>query len=168
VSTATAGSTRTPSSPRRHLLVTLVAISVALNLFFIAGAVWTRMHAPPGRTGPDERYEQMAAELKLDPQQRAAFDGYVTAMRARVEEMRQQVDPLIGSAWEEVAKPQTDTARVMGLFDQATEKRRAFQRELTTQTIAFLSQLSPEQRSKFVTIAREHRAPWFRPQRPSR
>jgi hypothetical protein len=39
---------------------------------------------------------------------------------------------------------------------------------LTTQTLAFLSVLSPEQRSKFVAIVRERRAPWFRAQRPSR
>lgn len=163
----TAGATAAARSPRRHLLITLVTISVALNIFFVAGAAWTRLHAPPGIVGPEERYDQMAAELKLDPQQRTAFDRYVATMRARVEEMRQQIDPLIGNAWEELAKPQTDTAQVMGLFDQATEKRRAFQRELTTQTLAFLSLLSPEQRSSFVTIAREHRAPWFRPRRPN-
>lgn len=166
MSTATAGPTARSSSPRRHLLITLVAVSVALNLFFIAGAVWTRLHGPPEALGMEERYDQMAAELKLDPQQRIAFDGYVAKMRTRVEDMRQQIDPLIASAWEEVAKPQTDTAQVMGMFDQATEKRRAFQRELTTQTLAFLSVLSPEQRGKFVAIAREHRAPWFR-HRPS-
>jgi uncharacterized membrane protein len=166
VSTATAGPTVKANSSRRHLLITLVAISVALNLFFIAGAVWTRLHGPPEALGAEERYDQMAAELKLDPQQRVAFDRYVAMMRARVEEMRKQVDPLIGNAWEEVAKPQADTAQVMALFDQATEKRRAFQRELATQTLAFLSGLSPEQRGKFVAIAREHRAPWFR-QRPS-
>ena len=82
--------------------------------------------------------------------------------------MRQQVDPLIGSAWEEVAKQQADPARVNELFDQATEKRRAFQRDLTTQTLAFLAVLSPEQRSKFVQMARERRAPWFRSYRQSR
>lgn len=166
MSMATAGSTSGVRSPRRHLLITLVAISVVLNLFFVAGAVWTRLHGPAVSVGTDERYEQIAAELSLDSQQRVAFDRYVAAMRARVEEMRQQIDPLIGNAWEEIAKPQTDTARVIAAFDEATEKRRSFQRELTTQTITFLALLSPEQRSKFVTIAREHRAPWFRPHRP--
>jgi uncharacterized membrane protein len=168
VSTATAGTRAPTRSPRRHLLITLVAISVALNLFFIAGALWTWLQAPSGRAAPDQRYEQMAAELKLDAQQRPAFDRYVAAMRSRVDEMRQQVDPLIGSAWEEVAKPQADPARVNELFDQATEKRRAFQRDLTTQTLAFLAVLSPEQRSKFVAMARERRAPWFRSNRQSR
>ncbi len=163
MSIVTAGRTAAARSPRRHLLITLVSISVALNIFFVAGAAWTRLHAPPASVGLEERYDEMAAELKLDPQQRAAFDRYVATIRPRVEEMRRQVDPLIASAWDEVAKPQTDTAQVMGLFDQATEKRREFQRELAGQTLAFLSLLSPEQRSKFVAVVREHRAPWFHP-----
>jgi uncharacterized membrane protein len=168
VSAAAADHSRTGGSPRRQLLITLVAISVALNLFFVAGALWTRLHASNDRADTEQRYEQMAAELKLDPRQRAAFDRYVAGMRSRVEDMHRQVDPLIGSAWEEIAKPQTETAQVMQLFDQATDKRRSFQRELTTETLAFLAQLSPEQRGTFVTIAREHRAPWSRSRRPAR
>lgn len=168
MSMTTASSTAGTRSPRRHLVTTLVAISVALNLFFIAGAVWTRLNGPPASLGSDERYEQMAAELKLDPQQHVAFDRYVAAMRSRVEEMRQQIDPLIGNAWEELARPQADANQVMASFDQASEKRRAFQRELTNQTIVFLSVLSPEQRKSFVSIVRDHRAPWFRPHRPTR
>ena len=167
MSMASASSTARTGSPRRHLLATLVAISVALNLFFIAGAVWTRLNGPPAALGSDDRYGEIAAELKLDAQQRAAFDRYVAAMRSRVEEMRQQIDPLIGNAWEEIAKPQADANQVMAVFDQASEKRRAFQRELTAQTIAFLSVLSPDQRKSFVSIVRDHRAPWFRPRRPA-
>jgi hypothetical protein len=51
------------------------------------------------------------------------------------------------------------------LFDEATEKRRVMQRELTSQTFAFLALLSPEQRAKFVEIWREHRGPMLRPPR---
>ena len=39
-------------------------------------------------------------------------------MRTRTGKMRQQVAPLIGSAWEEIAKPQADGAQVMRLFDE--------------------------------------------------
>jgi Spy/CpxP family protein refolding chaperone len=83
-------------------------------------------------------------------------------MRARTEKMRQQVAPLIGSAWEEIAKPQADEAQVMRLFDDASEKRREFQREATAQTLDLLAILSPAQRAKFVAIARERRASWLR------
>src|SRR5579863_6524820 len=105
----------------------------------------------------------MAAQLDLDSRQRIAFNAYAAAMRARTEKMHEQVAPLIGAAWEEIAKPQADPAQVMRLFDEAAEKRRQFQREATVQTLDMLAMLSPEQRSKFVAIARERRPPWLRP-----
>ncbi len=104
----------------------------------------------------------MAAQLDLDPQQRTAFDAYVAAMRARTEKMHEQVAPLIGAAWEEIAKPQADPAQVTRLFDEAAEKRREFQREATGQTLDLLAILTPAQRSKFVEIVRERRPLWLR------
>ena len=147
--------------PRRRLWITLLAISVLLNLCFIAGAVWIRLHAP-ARPGFEQHYAHMAAELDLDPPQRTGFDEYVAAMRSRNEKMRQQVAPLIGAAWDEMAKPQVDSAQVLQLFDEAAEKRRGFQRETTAQTIDFLTILSPAQRGKFIALAREHRSAWLR------
>ena len=160
MSTATAGTRAPTRSPRRHLLITLVVISVALNLFFIAGALWTWLQAPSGRAAPDQRYEQMAAELKLDAQQRPAFDRYVGGIRNRTEQMRQDTDPLMSAAWEELAKPQPDMSRVERLFDEAAEKRRAIQHDTTSQTVELLAALSAAQRAKFVATMREWRAAW--------
>jgi len=165
VSTATAGPVGTAPTgwPSRRVLVILLILSAILNFCFLAGVAWTRLHAPARGPGLEQRYQQLAAELALEPQQRVGFDAYVAAMRNRTEKMREQVAPLIGAAWEEIAKPQADVARVMSLFDEATEKRREFQREATAQTLAFLKVLSPAQRAKFVAIAHERRAPWMRP-----
>ncbi len=148
--------------PRRRVLVTLLILSAVLNFCFLAGVAWTRLHAPAPEPGLEQRYRQLAAELTLEPQQRVSFDAYVAAMRSRTEKMREQVGPLIGEAWEEIAKPQADAGQVMSFFDEATEKRREFQREATTQTLDFLRVLSPAQRAKFVQIARERRAAWMR------
>lgn len=142
---------------RRPLLVAVLALSLVLNLCFIAGAVWIRMHAP---LTPAERFRQMGAELNLNPEQQAAFQRYIRAMRARMELMRENVGPLIGSAWAEIAKPDADAAQVMRLFGEAADKRRAYQHEATDQTLQFLATLTPEQRGKFIKIARERRAPW--------
>jgi Spy/CpxP family protein refolding chaperone len=138
----------------------LLAVSLVLNLCFIAGALWSRLNPPPARLDLAERYRQMAAQLDLDPQQRAAFDRYVGGIRARSEQMRQETDPLMSAAWEELAKPQPDTAKVERLFDEAGDKRRAMQHEATSQTVALLNALSPEQRAKFVAIMRDWRASW--------
>jgi Spy/CpxP family protein refolding chaperone len=159
VSVVTAG--RTDAGGRRsRLWIALVAVSLVLNLCFIAGAVWSRLHPPAGRLDLAERYRQMAAQLDLDSQQRAAFDRYVAAIRSRGEQMRQETDPLMSAAWDELAKPKPDTARVEQLFDEAGEKRRAMQHETTSQTVDLLGALSPAQRAKFVSIMHEWRAAW--------
>lgn len=163
MSAATAGPNATRGWPRQRLLVTLLAISAVLNLFFVAGALWTRMHPPAAWPSPQQRYQQMAAELDLNPQQRIGFDRYVAAMRARTETMHQEIRPLVGSTWDEIAKPDADLGKITARFDEASEKWRRFQHEGTAQTLDFLSILSPEQRAKFVAIARERRAPWLRP-----
>ena len=152
----------------RRALVILLVVSAVLNLCFVAGAVWTRWHAPARWASAEQRYQKMAGDLDLDAQQRIGFDRYVAAMRARTDKMRQQVAPLIGTAWEEIAKPQADAVQVMRLFDEAAEKRREFQREASAQTLAFLAVLSPAQRSKFVAMARERRAPGLPPQPATR
>ncbi len=164
MSTATAGPLGgTPTRwPSRRVLVVLLILSAVLNFCFLAGAAWIRLHAP-ARWGLEERYQQMAVELNLEPQQRAGFDAYVAAMRARTEKMREQVAPLMNAAWQEIAKPQAEAAQVTRLFDEAAAKRGEFQREATVKTLDFLAILSPAQRGKFVAIAHERRPPWMRP-----
>jgi uncharacterized membrane protein len=136
----------------------LLIASLVLNLFFVAGAVWIHLHAPPS---PAARFAEMADELKLNAKQSAAFQDYVRALRARGELMRQATEPEISAAWAELAKADADPAKVMQFFDAANEKRHAMQRDLTSQTLAFLATLSPEQRAKFVAIWRERRGPLF-------
>jgi Spy/CpxP family protein refolding chaperone len=163
LSAAAAGPDSASGWPRRRLLVTLLAVSLVLNLFFVAGALWSRWHAPAPWPSPQQRYQQMARELDLTPQQRIGFDRYVAAMRDRTAKMRQEIRPLISGTWDEMAKPDAEVGKITARFDEASEKWRQFQHEETTQTLGFLAVLSPGQRAKFVTIARERRAPWLRP-----
>ncbi len=155
MSAAAADRTRRIGRSPQRLVLTLLAFSVALNLFFVAGALWIRLHPPAAAWGEEARFQKMATKLDLAPQQRVGFDQYVAAMRARSVKMHQDVAPLFAAAWEEMGKPQADAAQVMRLFDKAGEKRREFQREAIGQTLAFLAILSPAQRDKFLAIARE-------------
>ncbi|HVC56887.1 MAG TPA: periplasmic heavy metal sensor [Stellaceae bacterium] len=162
MSIATAGPTLTTGRPHRRLLLALLIVSVALNLFFIAGAAWTRLYGPVHRSNRDARYQQMAAELNLDPQQRIGFNRYVAAVRGRDVKMHQEIAPLIAAAWDAIGKPQADLGQVMQRFDAASQKWREFQREAMVQTLDFLALLSPAQRDEFITIQRERRAAWAR------
>jgi Spy/CpxP family protein refolding chaperone len=148
---------------RFNLVKALLALSLALNLFFVAGALWIRVHAPPPRINPEQRLEDMAGELGLDPQQKAAFAHYSQTMRERMQAMREAVRPLIANAWSEMAKPQADETKVMQLLDQAAQPRRQFVHDLTTTSLAFLATLSPEQRAKFVALIQRGPRPWSPP-----
>ena len=143
--------------PRRRVLLAVLVVSLVLNIFFVAGAVWTRLHPPAPAFGMEQRFQRMAAELQLDAGQRAGFERYVAAMRARSDKMRHDMGPLIGAAWEEMAKPNPDSGQVLRLYGDVAAKRQEFQREAAVQTMDFLSLLSPDQRSKFIAIARERR-----------
>lgn len=148
--------------PRRRLLLTALAVSLALNLFFLAGAVWGWLHGPPSG-GPAERYSRIAPQLDLNPQQREIYDRYVAAMRGRGEQMRRDVEPLFGAAFGELAKPDARFPEIEKLIDQAAEKRRLFLHETIAQTATMLNALSPEQRAKFIALMRERRGDWRRP-----
>ena len=157
----TAASVAVRPGSRQPLLWVVLILSLALNLCFIAGALWIRVQGPPLPMSPEQRLQQIEPQLALDPQQRAAFDQYARTVRLRMQSMREAIEPLVGNAWSELAKPDADETKIMQLFDQAGEQRRAFRRELGSATFKFLTNLSPEQRAKFVELARQR--PWARP-----
>jgi uncharacterized membrane protein len=148
----TAGPPAAPSSGRR-LIWLLLTVSLTLNLFFVAGAVWIKMHRP-APMGPIARMRYVGSELNLDAQHRLAFERYFRTLRARLQLMHAEVQPLVNDAWTELASPNADETKVMRLFDEASDKRNAFRRELTKSTMAFLATLTPQQRQKFIELAR--------------
>jgi uncharacterized membrane protein len=143
---------------RQPFLWAVLALSVALNLCFVAGALWIRFHEPTAPANPEERLQRIGAQLALDPQQKQEFDKYSRAVQADIQLMREAVDPLTANVWSELAKPDADPAKVTQLFDEAAQRRYGFRRELTLKTLTFLATLSPEQRAKFVALARLR--PW--------
>jgi Spy/CpxP family protein refolding chaperone len=160
VSAATRGATR------QYLLWAALILSLVLNLCFIAGALWARVQGPPAAINIEERLQRVASELKLDPQQRQSFDRYSETVRAHLQQMREEVEPLMNAAWSEIAKPDADEATVMHIFDEAAQTRRGFQHEMVATTLSFLATLSPDQRAKFVQLFHQRPRSWGQP--PSR
>jgi uncharacterized membrane protein len=148
------GAVRQGSWPRSRILFAALAVSLVLNVLFVAGAVWSRIEQPPSR-GLDQRFERIGAQLDMDPGQRAAFNGFIAEMRGRRDKIRQQVVPLYRSAWDAAGKPAMDAAEVARLFEAANSERLRLNRETTARMIDFLAALSPEQRGRFVALARD-------------
>ncbi|MGD9616928.1 MAG: periplasmic heavy metal sensor [Alphaproteobacteria bacterium] len=140
--------------PRSGILVSVLAVSLVLNVLFVAGAVWGRIDQPAPR-GLDQRFERIGAQLALDPQQKAAFDGFIAEMRGRRDKMQRQVVPLYRAAWDAAGKPTLDAAEIMRSFEVAFDERLELSRETTARMVDFLRTLSPEQRARFVRLARD-------------
>ena len=152
------------STARRNWWKVPLALSLVLNLFFVGGALWIRVHAPPPLS-PEQRLERIGGQLGLDAGQQRAFAQYSQTVHGLMQSMHQAVQPMFANAWAEIGKPHADEATVMQLFDQADQERRRYMRQLTSATLSFLATLSPEQRAKFVQLARPHNRHWPHPSR---
>ncbi len=140
--------------PRFRILVAVLAVSLVLNVLFVAGGVWSRVEAPASR-GLDQRFERIGAQLELDPRQQAAFNGFIAEMRGRRDKVQRQVVPLYRAAWDVAGKPAMDATEVARSFEAAFDERLRLNRETTVRMIEFLATLSPEQRGRFVALARD-------------
>ena len=80
---ASAATTMPERWPNRRILLALLVVSLVLNVFFVAGVAWTRIHAPPPTGGSERSLQRAPSELGLDDKQRGAFERYLLAMRAR-------------------------------------------------------------------------------------
>jgi Spy/CpxP family protein refolding chaperone len=158
MSVTAAGVSHRGGVPRSRLLVAVLAVSVALNVCVVAGAVWSKLHPPPMPLTFTERFQRLEDSLDLTPVQRTAFDRYVSDMVARGDQARRTVDPMMDAAWAEIAKPDADQARVLQLLDDAGSQRRGFQQQAVTATLSLLATLTPEQRAKFIASERDFRA----------
>lgn len=153
---ATAGTRPSSRLTRPRLIVALLAVSVALNMCFVAGAAWTRLK-PPAIVTTSERLQRLAKSLDLSSQQQAAFDQYIAGLITRTNRVRLATEPVMDEAWAEIAKPNPDQARVLQLLDDFSAQRRATWHETVSATLALLATLTPEQKAKFLIDEQERR-----------
>jgi uncharacterized membrane protein len=143
---------------RGRVLWLVLAASLALNVFFVGAMVWLRMTGDAMLT-PEQRFEQVASELGLDADQRASFREFADHVRSETRRLRQSDEPLLKGVWDEMGKPQPDQALIAQMVDQATDHRRAYQREMTAALSGFLGKLTPTQRARFIELAQRHKDP---------
>ena len=139
---------------RPRLLWVLLALSLALNLFFVGGVFWLRTEAWRAQLAPAERFEMVARQLSLDPGQRAAFDKFIGLMRLRTRHLRENNQPLIEDIWTELAKAKPDDTLIDHNLDEAANNRHAYQLDTSHALRTFLALLSDEQRQTFVSLVK--------------
>jgi Spy/CpxP family protein refolding chaperone len=134
----------------------LFAVSLALNIAFMGGWAWGRMHPPRGGV-----FQHAARGLSLDDRQRDAFQNFLKTQRANGQLLREKNRPLLDSVRGEWAKQNPDEAAVEQLLDTTDANRRAFRQQTIRAMNDFLRTLTPEQREQFLRgiQEREHHGP---------
>ena len=136
-----------------RLLWIALALSLTLNVCFLAGLAWMHIHRPPP---PIVRMQHFGDSLNLNGDQRQAYEQFLRTLRQRGRSVRESNQPLIENLWSEVAKPTPDTAAIAKLADQISGNRTALQREVSTAFDSFIKTLTPEQRA---ILAEKAKAP---------
>ncbi|HYL32402.1 MAG TPA: periplasmic heavy metal sensor [Stellaceae bacterium] len=142
---------------RRRGLVIALIVSLAINVFFIAGLVGHlvfhfQFGHPP--MGPIQRFERASHEMDLSGAQLAAFNGMIATLRQHRRETFQKNRPLFDQIWDQLAKPQPDEKAIADLITQADANHVAFQKDATAAMESFLATLSLQQRAQFADLVK--------------
>jgi Spy/CpxP family protein refolding chaperone len=133
-----------------------LALSVALNLFFLGGFVYAKFYGPPhhvfagkGPPGGPRSIDDLGKELALDERQvgslRQLFGELRRVNEARVKELRDLRENLVI----EIRKPQPDVVAVERAIDRAAALRAEMQKVAFKMSNDFAATLPPEQQEKF-------------------
>jgi len=158
-----------------RLTQVLLALSLLLNCFVLAGFVWRTWIEPPPvpRSGPPgprgmSPLEALAQDLKLDDPQRQAlkqvFERYADARRDRFREIQKVRDAMVA----ELQKPQFDLSKIDPLIEQITQLRSEAQKQNMRAIAEMASKLKPEQQAELHKILADRygNPPWAAGNRP--
>ncbi len=133
----------------------LLAVSLAVNLAFIAGAIHFDMTRERLAGDPGERVARLADRLELDSAQQETLIALREKMVAGRKEMRGAMTERRQKLLAELARPELDQAHVEALLRQGAELRVARFAAMAGEMHGFLASLTPEQKAAFLELARE-------------
>ena len=145
------GATSPPRSKGRLVRVVL-ALSLALNLFFVGGLVYSKFVRP---TPP---LIALGRELDLAPDQRKAFQSFLQVVRSNGAALRENNLKIGQQIWDELAQPKPDPQKLAALFADVANNRRDYQTAVGTALLPFLETLTVEQRERFIEISKRRQA----------
>ena len=144
----------------------LLALSLLLNCFVLAGFVYRSWIAPPhwpgrmggpppGQPGFRSPLEALSQDLKLDEPQKQAlkdlFEQYSTTRRERFREIQKVREAMAA----ELQKPEFDMTKIEPLVEQMTRLRAEQQKENLRAISQLSPHLRPEQREELHKILAE-------------
>ena len=135
----------------------LFAISLALNLFFGAGVIYSKLEADRRNMAPEERIAELAEQLQLSEAQQADLLALGEKSRERRQGQRGLWRERRQSLLAELAKPELDRVHLAELMRQGRDRRSSSYEELMVDLHGYLATLSDEQRAAFLEMAQDRR-----------
>ncbi|MGF1610036.1 MAG: Spy/CpxP family protein refolding chaperone [Kiloniellales bacterium] len=143
---------------RLRLPWALLAISVALNLFFVGGVVYSKLqHDSGGDHVSDAHIAAVSEELGLSEAERDGLLALRTTLRERWQGMRGSREQMHGAMVDALLDPAFDHATALELAKRRSEPRDQAVADSMVALHGYLAGLSEEQRQKFITMAQEPR-----------
>ena len=139
----------------KNLAWILLAVSLALNVFFAGGVVYSKVMSERIKATPAERAQFLAERFALTDQQHDRLLAFQTAMGERRRTLRKGFRETQVTLLAELTKPELDRARIAQLRQEQTAVRSALFEDFTGELHQFLATLSPEQKADFVAMLEE-------------
>ncbi len=140
---------------RIKLIWVLLAASLAANLFFVAGALYTLYGKDDWHARPGANVDSVAERLALSPEQRDGLLALREKARQGRKGSREGHESRRAAFVAELGKPAFDREGVLALMEARSAQRRARIVDVAQDLHAYLATLSPEQRQAFLAMARE-------------
>lgn len=140
---------------RKTLVWGVLAVSLAMNIFFAGGVVYSKVTTERLKASPSARAEYLAERFELTAEQRDRLLAFQSAMVERRQTLRQGFREARDGLLDELAQPILDRERIAQLRREQSETRNALFEDFTIELHQFLATLSPEQREDFVAMLKE-------------
>jgi uncharacterized membrane protein len=137
-----------PPRPKGRLVKVALALSLALNVCFIGGLLYSKLVAPRAPL------MELARQLNLEPDQRKAFQGFVQVVRSKGMALKDNNLSIGRQIWDELSQPKPDPQKLTALFAEIANNRRDYQTAVASALLPFLETLSIEQRHRFIEISK--------------
>jgi len=146
----------------RALPWVLFTISLALNVFFVGGHLYSQRLAGAETARQAEAAKKPVAkpvrltveQIGLDVAQRTQFNTLRTRIIERGKEYRTDSRDFVARLWAELEKTKPSVRVVERNLKKMADNRYAFQRRAAAHAIAFMAGLDANQKARFLELAK--------------
>ena len=142
----------------------LLAVSVAFNVFFVAGMVMGRRHREPDKS-PERQVQLLTRKLDLDEGQRAQCLALEENVAADHEALKKEFLAEFDKFWAEIIKDNPDETVLQAFVQNAPGPKR--RQRFVDHMRGLMKILRPEQRERAAKLFKRH-PPWMRRGKPRR